>query len=238
MRCRRLLPIAIECMLLCLVADSARPALAQAETYLAGQFGYTVAPDVSHVEVVDPGLGAVPPGTTASNLKLNNSPMYGVKVGHYLDAVPWLGAELEGFMTSPHIPSQRVTYQIPGAGAVSVTEPGATNRLVVMAPNLLARHRMGDFEPYVGLGPGVFFLHQKQGSSTAGPVAFSQSSTSIGLNTQVGLRYRLTTHLSVFAEWKFNYLRYHLSGQADVPSFGMNATLRLHHVAFGLGYHF
>lgn len=209
----------------------------KAETYVAGQAGYTLAHAATHVEVIDPGLGAIPPGTTASNLRLNDSLLYGMKVGRYLDSIPWLGVELESFITKPHIPSQHVTYDIPGTGSVAVDEPGATNRLIVVAPNLVARYRVGDVEPYLGVGPGVFILHQKQGASTSSS-PFSQSSTRVGLNTQVGVRYRMTERVSVFGEWKFNYVRYHLSGQADVPSFGMNATIQLHHFVFGIGYHF
>lgn len=87
--------------------------------------------------------------------------MYGVKVGHYFESVPWLGVELEGFVTSPHRPQQRLTLAVPGSGNVTVEEGGATNRLMVVSPFLLARYQAGAFEPYVGGGPGLL-LHQQQ----------------------------------------------------------------------------
>ncbi|MDP1767999.1 MAG: outer membrane beta-barrel protein [Nitrospirota bacterium] len=211
---------------------------AHAESYVAGQVGYTVAQDTTRGRVTDPSYVGLPGGTTASNLSLNNSLMYGMKLGHYFDSTPWLGVELESFMTTPHAPQQRVTLQAPGVGTVLINETGATNRLIVVAPNLVARYRAGAFEPYLGVGPGVFFLHQRQEPLTSGTTAYSQSSTRVGLNTQVGLRYRLTDHVSMFGEWKYNYVRFNLAGQADGPYAGINAVANLHHFVFGVGYHF
>lgn len=211
---------------------------AHAETYIAGQVGYTVAQDTTRGRVTDPSLIGLPAGTTVGNLNLNNSSMYGMKLGRYFDSTPWLGVELESFMTTPHTPQQRVTLQAPGVGTVLLDETGATNRLIVVAPNLMARYQAGAFEPYVGIGPGVFFLHQRQESPTSGSTAYSQSSTRVGLNTQVGLRYRMTDHVSLFGEWKYNYVRFNLAGQADGPYAGVSAVANLHHFIFGVGYHF
>ena len=115
---------------------------------------------------------------------------------------------------------------------------GATNRLIVVSPLLLARYQAGAFEPYVGAGPGLLLLHQNQLTSAAGGTAYSQSYTGIGLNTQVGLRYRLADHVSMFGEWKFNYARLSLPGQADVGHYGINAVATLHNFVFGIAYHF
>lgn len=211
---------------------------ANAETYIAGQVGYTVAQDTTRGKVTDPGLVGLPAGTTASNTTLNNSLMYGMKLGHYFDSTPWLGVELESFLTTPHTPQQGVTIQAPGIGTISLNETGATNRLVVVAPNIVARYQAGAFEPYIGIGPGVFFLHQRQEPLVSGTPAYSQSSTRVGLNTQVGLRYRMTDHVSLFGEWKYNYVRFSLAGQADGPYAGISAVANLHHFVFGVGYHF
>lgn len=211
---------------------------AHAESYIAGQVGYTVVQDTTRGRVTDPSFIGLPAGTSVANLRLNNSPIYGMKFGRYFDSAPWLGMELESFMTTPHTPQQRVTLQAPGVGTVLLDETGATNRLIVVAPNLMARYQAGAFEPYVGIGPGVFFLHQRQESPAAGATVYSQSSTRVGLNTQVGLRYRMTDHVSVFGEWKYNYVRFNLAGQADGPYAGVSAVANLHHFVGGVGYHF
>lgn len=211
---------------------------AYAETYVAGQIGYTLAQDTARTRPNDPTYSGLPVGTTMSNVDLNNALMYGLKLGHYFERLPWLGVELEGFVTNPHRPQQRLTLGVPGTGNVLYTEGGATNRLVIVSPLLMVRYQAGAFEPYAGIGPGVFFLHQQQLTSSASGQAYSQSNTGVGLNTQVGLRYRITDHVSLFGEWKFNYARLDLSGQANVNHFGVNAIATLHHFVFGVGYHF
>lgn len=211
---------------------------AHAETYIAGQVGYTVAQDTTHGMANDPTFAGLPSGTSISNVTLNNSLMYGMKLGHYFKSTPWFGIELESFMTTPHRPQQRLTLGAPGLGTIQQDEGGATNRLVVVSPNLVARYQGGAFEPYVGVGPGIFFFHQQQLTAVAGERSYSQSNTGVGLNTQVGLRYRLTDHVALFGEWKFNYAHINLSGQADVGHFGINAITTLHHFVFGVGYHF
>ncbi|HWV44611.1 MAG TPA: outer membrane beta-barrel protein [Nitrospira sp.] len=209
-----------------------------AETYVSGMVGATLAPDTVRGRVNDPSFVGLPEGTSISNVQLNSSIMYGAKVGHYFNSMPWLGVELEAFVTTPHRPAQRLTLNAPGVGAIQQDEPGATNRLVVVSPLIMVRYRAGALEPYAGIGPGVFFLHQEQLTASASPSNYSQSNTGYGLNTQVGLRYRLTGHVSMFGEWKYNYGRIDLAGQADVNHFGITALSQLHHFVFGVGYHF
>ena len=209
-----------------------------AETYIAGQVGYTMAEDTARGRINDPTYAGLPTGTSVSTVDLNNSLMYGMKIGRYFDSLPWLGLELEGFITTPHRPQQRLTLGVPGTGNISVDEPGATNRIVVVSPNIVLRYQAGAFEPDIAAGPGVFFLHQKELGTTPGALTYSQSNTGYGLNTQVGLRYRLTEHVALFGEWKFNYARVDLSGQADAGLYGINTLVTLHHFVFGVGYHF
>jgi outer membrane protein W len=211
---------------------------ARAETYIAAQAGYTIPRDTARGRATDPENAGLPAGTSVGPVKLDGSPLYGMKLGHYFESVRWLGVELETFVTTPHRPQQHIKLGVPGMGTVHYVEPGATNRLIVLSPLLVARYRAGSLEPYVGVGPGIFWLHQNQAPVTAGGRAYSQSSTGVGLNTQVGLRYRVTDHLSVFAEWKYNYAKINLPGQADAGHFGINAVVNLHHAVFGIAYHF
>ena len=209
-----------------------------AETYVAGQVGYTLAQDTARGRINDPTYAGLPIGTTVSTVDLNNSFMYGMKIGRFFNSTPWLGVELEGFVTNTNRPQQRLTLGIPGTGNVLVDETGATNRVIVLAPNLVVRYQAGAFEPYIAVGPGVFFLHQQQLATTSGGLTYSQSNTGFGLNTQVGLRYRITDHVALFGEWKFNYARIDLSGQADAGHYGINTLVTLHHFVLGVGYHF
>lgn len=196
---------------------------AQAEMYVAGQVGVTIPQNLSNVEW---SAGGVTVG--GNDLSLHNSVMYGAKLGYYFDSLKWLGLETEAFNTTPNVKQQNLTI-----GGINLgTQPGVDFRVLTWAPvNIVARYQMGAFEPYAGVGLGVFFSRLSQGGS-------SSSSTDVGLNTQVGLRYRVTNNLAVFGEWKFNHAN--ISHDNFIGNSGLNvsANYNVHHLVFGVGYHF
>jgi outer membrane protein W len=151
--------------------DSALPALA--ETYVSGMVGATLAPGTVRGQVNDPSFVGLPEGTSISNVQLNSSIMYGAKIGNYFNSLPWLGVELEAFVT-PNRPAQRLTLNAPEIGTIQQDEPGATNRIVVVSPLVMVRYRAGAFEPYAGVGPAVFFLPQEQLTASGAPANYSQ----------------------------------------------------------------
>lgn len=206
---------------LCLMLFS-RPV--QAEMYVAGQVGANIPQDLSNVEYSAGG------GTLGgNNLALENSVMYGAKLGYYFDSLKWLGlgVETEVFNATPHVKSQNITI----AGVNFGTAPELTNRVLTWAPvNILIRHQLGAFEPYVGVGLGVFFSRLSDGTD-------SSSSTDVGLNAQLGLRYRVTSNLALFGEWKFNHANV---SHNNIAGTGLNvsADYTAQNLVVGVGYHF
>jgi opacity protein-like surface antigen len=95
----------------------------------------------------------------------------------------------------------------------------------------LVRYQAGAFEPYAGVGLGVFFSRLSDGTNSSG-------GTDVGLNTQVGLRYRVNQNISVFTEWKYNYANISHSDFLGVGGLDMSYNYNAHIVAGGLGYHF
>jgi opacity protein-like surface antigen len=82
-------------------------------------------------------------------------------------------------------------------GAFNVNVPGQDVRVLNWAPiNVVVRHQMGPFEPYAGVGLGLFFAHVKESQTGE-----SSSSTRPGLNTQLGARYLVTKNVALFGEW-------------------------------------
>jgi len=218
---------------------------AYGETYIAGQFGFA-----------EPGLGGglsdvdtttfFLPGTTHSDLKVSTSFMYGGKIGHYFDFARWarwVGLEAEVFHTTPHIDQQVHTFQnpsVPGVSASAIFQ-GAHFRVLTLAPfNLMLRYPMTRLQPYVGVGPGIFFARIKgEGLAPDSPESISDNAR-LGLNAKVGLEYHVTRHLTAFAEWKFNYARFNFNENQSLWPFpyGLDATYTMHLVSFGVGYHF
>jgi len=132
------------------------------------------------------------------------------------------------FNSTPHIKQQDITL---GSGIGTIANTGLTNRVLTWAPFVLVvRYQAGALEPYAGVGLGVFFSHVSDGTD-------SSSSTDVGLNTQLGLRYRVNPNLSLFGEWKYNYANVNhtnIAGTGLDISYDYNANI----LAFGVGYHF
>lgn len=214
------------------------PPTAQAETYVAGQFGVTlpsIGKGLSDVDLT----GSFVPGSTTSDQALTSSVLFGAKLGHYFKRVPWFGIEAEIYHTTPHIKQQSVLFSGPGGPVGSAVLPGVNMRVLTIAPlNLSFRYHKTRLQPYVAVGPGIFMARISDPSLTSDN---SQSSTKLGLNAQAGLRYYITRHITVFGEGKYNYVRFNFPETPPGSSFnlfGFNGTYNMFHVAFGLSYNF
>ncbi|MDZ4857111.1 MAG: outer membrane beta-barrel protein [Nitrospirota bacterium] len=211
---------------------------AYAETYVAGQFGMTL-PSIGNGLTGNDLTGeSFIPGSTISDQSLKTSGLYGAKLGHYFQSVPWLGLEAEAYNTTPHIKQQAIIFSGPSGPVDSLNFPGVNLRVLTLAPfNLTLRYHKTRLQPYIAVGPGIFFARIKDPSLTSDN---TQSDTAFGLNAQAGLRYYITRHFTVFAEGKYNHVRFHFQ---ETPSgnfnlFGFNSTYNMFHVAFGLSYNF
>ncbi len=193
-----------------------------AEMYVAGQVGYTIPYDLTNPEWSMGGASL-----RGNDLSLHDSVMYGAKLGYYFDSLKWLGVETEVFNATPHLKQQEWVV----SGVSLGTIPGVNLRVLTWAPvNIVVRYQMGSLEPYAGVGLGVFFTRLSADS-------FSSSSTDVGLNTQLGLRYRITPNVAVFGEWKFNHADIsHTNLQGT--GLDVSADYNVHHLVFGVGYHF
>jgi opacity protein-like surface antigen len=201
----------------------------QAEMYVAGQMGVSIPNRFSNIQGVDSSTGL-----TVSDLSLQNSFIYGAKLGYYFDSMKWLGVETEVFNSTPNIKQQDAAISVPGFSA-TLNLTGQSLRVLNWAPvNVVVRHQMGQFEPYAGVGMGVFFANIKDGQTGE-----SSSSTSVGLNTQLGLRYLITKNVSLFGEWKYNRASFNFSPSSPTQATGgVKGDYSANILAFGVGYHF
>jgi opacity protein-like surface antigen len=145
-----------------------------------------------------------------SRLALTSSALYGIKLGVF----PWrpLGLEVEAFNSTPHTKQQNVIFTAPGASR-STTLPGFNNRVTVLAFNLIGRYPGKMFQPYIGMGPGLFFLRVRDAGGT-------ESDTTVGFNAQAGLNVRISQHFGVFGEYKYNWAKVQFDHVANVPAVG------------------
>ena len=235
---------------------------AYAETYVGGELGLTFTGNgLSNGDLTStsspapppfpPGTITFPGGTTVSDQSLKNSLLLGAKIGHYLSRARWFGLEAEIFYTTPHIKQQDIKFTsgtpftfTPSGGGPSTSlgneapfagVPGVNFHVLTIAPlNFVFRYPGNRLQPYIGVGPGIFIARLKDPSVTQGDN--SQSSTKLGLNSFIGVRYYLTRHVSAFAEGKYNYVRFNFSENPNF--FGFDATYAPISGAFGVSYHF
>ncbi len=137
--------------------------------------------------------------TAAKNVKTDPGLAGGLKVGYFLDSIPYLGFEGEGSLASNYRPRQQVTVKPPiSNGPVFTEEQG--NLIWSTAFHIVGRYGFlpnkdvpfGRLQPYIGIGPDVTVLYFQ-----------NDSAKNFGLDGEAGLRYMFTKNIGAFVEFKY-----------------------------------
>lgn len=207
------------------------PRESSAEFYVAGHLGPQLSTNFGNV-----GATGGPAGVRFTDVDLNNSLALGAKAGYFFPQVPNLGLEVSASHAKPNINAQPsvVTGPVPGIFAFERT----SLRVVTVALNVIARAQMKSFEPYAGVGVGVFFARLKDAAG-----ATSSDNGVPGLNALAGYRSFLTDDKRLALVMEYNYQRAKLSfSNVFDPSVGLGTGLRgdyeAHLMMVGLSYHF
>ncbi len=165
---------------------------------------------------------------TFSDFDLERSTMYGVKLGTFqATQLRWLGIETEFFYTNPHVKQQDIETFVNGVSAGFANFAGAHVRVATWAVNWVARYPGKRFQPYVGVGPGIFW------GRLSGIDLGTGSDTSLGLNALAGIRFFLTKNMALFGEYKYNRASFDFGGTAQ-----LHVLYQVQHFTGGLSLHF
>ena len=220
-------------MLALLLQPAWCPSTAQAENYVAGKFGVTFPQSLSGGVTTQAGIG----GLDMSDQALKSSLNVGAKLGHYFSRAKWLGIETGLSYTTPHIKEGSITFTGPGGSLNSGTLSGVHQRIIIWeVATLMLRYPGNRLQPYIGVGPALFFGSLKGPSAPPG-----QSATSIGLNAEAGVRYFLTRRWALFGEGTYNRARLSYSSNDNDPNadpIGFRATYSAFTLNLGVSYHF
>jgi hypothetical protein len=108
----------------------------------------------------------------------------------------------------------------------------------------------GRLQPYLAVGPALFFTHQDPTINITQPVVFGiaangTDSTTVGLAVETGLRYFFNKSISAEASFKYRYTTYRGSHSGWLPnapalaySYDSRADLNLFSGQVGVAYHF
>jgi opacity protein-like surface antigen len=206
---------------------------AYAETYVAGQFGVTLPQSLSHDKVTQDGFG----GLDFSDQPLKSSAMVGAKVGHYFTRASWLGIETGLSYTTPHVKAGTLTFTGPGGPPqTSGMLSGLSQRVITWDIDVIFRYPGYRLQPYIGIGPSLFFTSLKGPDAPPG-----QSATTIGMNAELGARYYITRSWALFGEGQFHRARLGYISNDDnaaADPFGFRATYSAFTLSLGVSYHF
>jgi opacity protein-like surface antigen len=137
--------------------------------------------------------------TAEKNVKTDPGLTGGVKVGYFLDCIPYLGFEGEGTIASNYRPEQEVIFK-PAISGFPVTTQAQGNLIWTMAFHFVGRYGFlpdkdvpfGRLQPYIGIGPDVGVLYFQ-----------NDSAKNFGLDGEAGVRYMVTKNIGAFVEFKY-----------------------------------
>jgi len=216
------MPASTTLLVLCFIATIVvAPKTVIAEWYLAGTAGVNFADRINTIGGTGPQAGL--PGPIV-DFDLQNSISYGAKVG-YFPGHSWFGIEGEVLHTTPHIKSLPRTPTLDEV-------PGVHLRLTTIGANFIARYPGRTFQPYAGAGIGAAIAR-------IGDTATVRSDTDVAAvwNLLFGLRTFLTSHVAIFAEYKYTGVSLQFE-QAFGSDGGFAGNYRAQHILGGLSYHF
>lgn len=208
---------------------------AEAEWYVAAQGGAAFGGNLKHLdEEFASGNGAL----SYSNLALNTAPLYGGKVGYYIDdpGLKWLGVEMEAYTSTQHVKQQGFEVLQRGVSPSPQVISDKSGRVTIWSPiSVMVRSQFGPIEPYCGVGLALSFLHLHDDAMDI----TTSSNWNMGLIGKAGLRWMVTKHVAVFGEYKYNQFDFRydrfLLGSA---SGGGDGRYGSHIAVGGLGWHF
>lgn len=182
-----------------------------------------------------------------------NAPYYGIRLGYFLEDLPWLGVMVDFLHFKAiaetgkvvNVSGTRLGAPINAAIPMSsiVSQYQMTNGINFLTFNALARWQLdvseefphGRFQPYAGAGLGPTF-HQPEIvidgiSSTFNEYQWGE----LGVQALVGVSYYIIPELDLFTEYRFTHTQTNL----DTPLGGKGMTpIDTHHIVFGTGVHF
>jgi opacity protein-like surface antigen len=173
---------------------------------------------------------------------VDNSTIFGGKIGYWFDFFPLVGAELDIYAFSPDISSPPQT-----SGTIQFTTSNNFDLSVTAVSfDLMGRYPLlkspdfprGRIQPYIGIGPGLFITSIEDLEPDSNNNIGSKTLTFGGLQVIGGLKFFLLKNLSLFAEYKFSHFTADLSGASANFSLGATQNIDASHFYGGVAYHF
>jgi len=213
------------------------------EPYIAAYAGFSL---LSDTDLKADAVSIFEPRSQGRGIRfstdVDNSAIFGGKIGYWFDFFPLVGAELDiyAFSSDIFVPPQT-------SGTIRITSSFDFDLSVTAVSfNLMGRYPLlkspdfprGRIQPYIGIGPGLFITSIEDLGTDPNDNIGSKTLTFGGLQVIGGLKFFLLKNLSLFAEYKFSHFTADLSGASANFSLGATQNIDASHFYGGVAYHF
>jgi hypothetical protein len=174
---------------------------------------------------------------------VDNSAVFGGKVGYWFDFFPFVAAELDVYTFRADL----IVPQGQTSGNLTLNQDFKFDtRVVAIGFNIMGRYTLlkgpdfprGRLQPYVGIGPGLFVTNIKNKRPVAENNLGEKTLAFGGLQAILGGRFFIHKKLSLFVEYKFSHFTADLSGAGEQFSISARQNISAHHFVGGISYHF
>jgi opacity protein-like surface antigen len=93
----------------------------------------------------------------------------------------------------------------------------------------------GRLQPYVGIGPGLFFSNA---SGAVGSLEVDETSTDIGLDFRTGLAFQFDPNWAAFTEYRYTHIEPSWKASVFGGETTASTTFNTHHILLGVSYRF
>lgn len=138
----------------------------------------------------------------------------GARLGSWPSDLPWLGI----------------------AGDVSYyqTESNQADLDVFIASALvMLRYPEGQFHPYIGAGPGLFYSKLDLGGGD-----YSDEQVNVGIDAKAGLSIDITDKIATFSEYRFTYFNPEYDDNFTGTNVEIETDVYTHYILFGISFRF
>lgn len=216
------------------------PGLFPGEFYVGGYLGASLVPDT---DLTFKG-GIRPEGggrLTAFKQGFEPAVVGGIKIGYFLQSIPYLGFEAETNFANNYVYQQRVRLSRPVRGRTVAIMPTDDWATWTMALHVVGRYGFlpdeevpfGRLQPYVGVGPGLVVIYDEV-----------DAAKNFAIDVMAGLRYMMLKNVSAFVEYKFSHQwdveleQHEIRVRGTVERGTATFDYTTHRIVVGVAYHF
>ena len=180
------------------------------------------------------------------DLELEDSFLFGLRTGRWLESFENLGFAVDVFYFEPEIESQTATFSgtgsvtvgnqvIVGAGSAQAQISGIDLKVIGISADLMLRllpaerrrTTLGQIHPYIFAGPTLYISELDD-----------ETEADLGLKAGAGLNWLFTPHLGVFVEYRFNYFEPEYELKSGGTRVKFESEISSHQVIAGLSFRF